>query len=241
MSWRISSVFGILTITLCLSPLFAADDPKSSEPTPTPTPTPSPAPEKMIYLSGKYKEVGEIVAEVYKADSTSLTIRVTWFTLPTNGARANMGNWARMSNARSPQQMYQNMMRMQQQMARQAVRMANTKPQEHHQDYTFTYAEDAKARAKHLPNKLDDNGKKVPYTTAELKELKGNVALSGYERSLDDVKVGSIVELHLGKMYGAPKDKKDDLYIRWVYILDESTVKAKKTDPTPAKLPGTKQ
>jgi hypothetical protein len=234
MSWQTKSVLGILAMTLSLSGAFAADEPKTSE-----EPKTSSAPEKLITLSKDYREVGEVVAEVYKADSKGLTIRVTWYTPSTNG-RNNFGNWGRGSMSRNPQQMYQHMMQMQQQMLRQAIRMANTKPQEHHQDYTFPYTEDAHARAKHLPPKLDDKGKKVPYTNEELREAKGNIALSGFERSLDSVQVGSVVEIHLGKKVGAAKEKKDDLFVRWVYILDESNVKAKKVDQTPAKTPGSK-
>ena len=205
----------------------------------------------MTGLSKNYKEVGEVVAEVFKVDnldkpSGTVTIRVSWYTMPnvsTKGINPNANHWQHGTSTRNPQQMQQHMLQMQQQMQRQAVqqaqKQANAKPQEHHQDYVFPLAEDARLRIKHLPPKSDANGKKVAYSAEELKELKGNIALSGYDRPMDSLKVGSVVEFHLGNMVKAPKDKQDDLYIRWLYVLDETNAKdpPKKTDPvkTPKK------
>jgi hypothetical protein len=171
-----------------------------------------------------YITVGDVIGEITKVDSTSVTIRITWYTA--NAPRnTNTGHWGRGTVARTPQQMMQHQIQMQQQVARQAARAASAKPKEHHQDYTFKFTDDAIARIKHLPPKLDENGKKVNYTENELQQAKGNSSLPGYKAELSRLKVGEIVEAHLVHL---PKETEN--LVRWALILNEDHAR-----DTPAK------
>jgi hypothetical protein len=185
----------------------AADDPKtpsSSSPTP---PT----------SSTTYLYVGDIVGEVVKVDSSSITVRITWYTLQAPKGRGNFGHWGRGSVARNPQQMYQHQLQMQQRLMRQ---MASAKPKENHKDYTMPFADDATARIKHLPPKIGDDGKKIYYSLEEVAKLKGGSGLPGYKADLSELKVGQVVEAHIVRL-----PKKEDLIVRWALILNEDHAK----------------
>lgn len=66
--------------------------------------------------------------------------------------------------------------------------------------------DDLKVRVAQLPPAFDDKGKPRKYTSKELEELKGpDRRLPGYAGSLEDLKPGQIVEVHLVRKAGAPK------------------------------------
>jgi hypothetical protein len=160
-----------------------------------------------------------MVGEIMKVDDKSITVRVTWYTqAPAKNARNQYGNWHRGTMSRNPKQMYQHMAQMQAQMIRQAVIRggANTKAVQHHQDYVMDFTSDAQARIKHLPPKLDENGKRTFYTSQELQNLKGNPVVPGYTAELSQLKVGQLVEAHIVRV---PKQK--DFLVRWALILND--------------------
>lgn len=175
-----------------------------------------------------YLTVGDIVGEITKLDNPgrgtgSITIRVTWNTsTPAKGSHNSSGSWSQGSVSRNPEQMAQHQMRMQQQLAKNLSRAKN---KENHHDYVLEFAVDAVARVKHLPPKLDENNKKTTYTPEELQKLKGNPYVPGYTADIKDLKVGQLVEAHLVRVSGAPKEKKDELFVRWALILNEAHAK----------------
>jgi len=188
-----------------------------------------------------YITVGDIVGEIVKVDSKQVTVRVQWYTQAppknSNNNSRHYGNWHRGTSGRSSQAMHQHMQFMQQQLARQRT-AANGKPQEHHQDYVMDFTTDATARIQHLPQKLDENGKKVYYTPDEHQKLKGNPILPGFKADLTDLKVGQLVEAHVVRTPGSEKtkDKSDDHLVRWALILNEQHVgKATTSTTTPKK------
>jgi hypothetical protein len=199
---------GVFAIALAVqAPGFGADDTKAAPSSPPPS---DPAP---LFITS-----GDIVGEITKVDDKSITVRVTWYTqAPAKNARNQYGNWHRGTTSRNSNQMYQHMIQMQQQMARQAARAANTKSTVHHQDYTMNFTSDAQARIKHLPPKLDESGKKTFYTSDELQKLKGNPVVPGYMAEISQLKVGQLVEAH---MVHVPKQKEQ--LVRWALILNEN-------------------
>ena len=159
----------------------------------TPTPpstTPSTTPAGPVYIT-----VGDIVGEVVKVDSSSITVRVTWVTLQqkSNGNR-NTGNWNRGTSGRNHNQQMQHQMMMQQRM------MANMVPKQQHKDYVMPFTADAKRRILHLPKK--EGG----YNPDEFSQLKGNPLLPGFLSELSELKVGQIVEMHVVHPKGSNND-----------------------------------
>ena len=196
-----------------------------------------------------YLKVGDVVGEITKIDKPdqpggSITLRVTWYTAqpPRNTGRNNMGHWHRGSTARSPQQMYQHMMQMQQQMMRQAAqqaqRAANTKVKEQHRDYVLKTAVDVHARTrKPIPTEFDENGKPKTLSPDAVLKLKGTSGLPGYKADLAELKVGQIVEVHVVRLKSPPKEEANEVFARWVLILDDSKAK---NAPPPAPKKGKK-
>jgi hypothetical protein len=151
-----------------------------------------------------YIVVGDLTGEIVKVSSTSITIRVNWEApnMPKSGIKPS----------KNPAQMQAEM-----------ARIANSKPVEHHKEYTMDFAVGAQARVQKLPPKLDPSGKAVAYTPAEKQQLKGNVSIPGWKADLSELKVGQTVEAHIVKLppSAADKDKPEEMFVRWAYIQSE--------------------
>jgi hypothetical protein len=74
------------------------------------------------------------------------------------------------------------------------------------QEVEFEAAEDVKVRIEVLPPKVDEDGKKLKRTAAEIKELKGDSTLWGYTGAMENVQAGRNVRFYLGKPRGGEKD-----------------------------------
>ncbi len=100
----------------------------------------------------------------------------------------------------------------QQQMA-QLLRDAQQAPanlfvvKEVQQDIRAVPADDMKVRLAQPPPAFDDKGHIKKYTAKELKELKGPDNLPGYTGTLDDVKTGQLVVVHLARRPAKAADK----------------------------------
>jgi hypothetical protein len=101
------------------------------------------------------------------------------------------------------------------------------------QDMSLDTTSDAKVRRMHLPPKINDKGVKVQYTEKELRELKGDTTLRGYEANFKDLQAGMTVTVHLVKMKGAAPDAKP--MVNRIYILTEPPKAPEKQDKKPAK------
>jgi hypothetical protein len=85
----------------------------------------------------------------------------------------------------------------------------------------MSYSEEGMLRVKDLPPKLNEKGKKVPYTAEEMKQLKSPAGTPGYATERSSLTVGQIVEVTLVR----PKSVKpaevapQDLRVKWAVIL----------------------
>jgi hypothetical protein len=91
-----------------------------------------------------------------------------------------------------------------------------------HKSFNLDSTTDAKVRRQDPPAQYDEKGNPKQYTQQELKQLKGDGKLPGYEADWDSLKVGQMVKVTFGKEKKADnannkdnkdnknKDKKDD-------------------------------
>ena len=91
--------------------------------------------------------------------------------------------------------------------------------------HQVTFAEQGMLRYKDLPKKLNEKGKRVPYSPAELRESRMPLGTPGYAADRSALEIGQIVEVTLVR----PKSVKpteltvQDLRIKWAVILSEPT------------------
>src|SRR5262249_7520607 len=78
-------------------------------------------------------------------------------------------------------------------------------------DDELTFTSDVAIRHRHLPPKLDEKGKKVAYTSDELKKLKAKDGL--YEASGSALSGGKTVTVHLEKLKGGKGEDAKKLYV----------------------------
>jgi hypothetical protein len=89
-------------------------------------------------------------------------------------------------------------------------------------DPTIELTPDVKVRLIKLPVKKDEKGITIPYTEKELKELRGDSNLRGYNAELDDVKAGKIVTLHVLKLRNAKGDDAEKRFADRIYIKGDA-------------------
>jgi hypothetical protein len=200
----------VLGGSLLAAPARAADS--------TPPPV---VPQKAPDWSG-YSTVGELVGEVIKLDDAGFTLRVVWATAtPSRSGRGRSS--MRMGRSRNPLSMIRRMAR------------NNSRPpkvQQHHEDLQFMFAEAGLVRWKSPPPKLDDNGKKIPYSPREQQALKQPPGVTGWAAERTDLQVGHVVEVFLVKPKSVPTSKAtfSDLRVKYAIILG--------TDPNPPAVGG---
>jgi hypothetical protein len=208
MSWF---VFRIAAVAALGGGLLAIPARAADSTTPPPV-----VPQKAPDWSG-YSTVGELVGEVIQVDDTGFTMRVTWATAtPSRSGRSRSS--MRIGRSRNPLSMIRRMAR------------NNSRPpkiQQHHQDLQLTFAESGLVRWKSPPPKLDDNGKKIPYSPKEQEALKQPPGVTGWAAERTDLQVGHIVEVVLVKPKSVPTSKAtlSDLRVKYAVILG--------TDPHP--------
>jgi hypothetical protein len=104
------------------------------------------------------------------------------------------------------------------------------------QDKEYDFIDDVKIRYQHLPPKLDDKGKKIPYTNDEMQKMRAKDG--GFEASAGDLKSGQTVEMHLVRVKGAKGEDALKLYVSKIVIVAEPPMEMK--DPNDKK-PATKK
>ncbi|MBM3980962.1 MAG: protein BatD [Planctomycetes bacterium] len=182
---------------------------------------PKPAASKPPDFSG-YVFVADVVGEVVKADDKAVTLRITWFEPQIKGGGNNKNARPKLSqnnrNFRNP--FAQNMNRPQQ---------PQVQFKEHHHDYVLEYLPQSLVRAKVLPPKMDEKGKRVAYTQKEIDEYRAPAGVTGYAAERFDLKPGTILEVILvrDKTVPAAKAGEDDLRIKYAIIQGQ--------DPNPPK------
>jgi hypothetical protein len=87
-------------------------------------------------------------------------------------------------------------------------------------DVDYQFIPESLVRTKILPPKLDDNGKKVPYTDKEKAALKVPPGVVGYAANIADLTPGSTVDLILIRDKSIPEAKvtEDDMRIKYAVI-----------------------
>jgi len=84
------------------------------------------------------------------------------------------------------------------------------------QNVKVTTIDDVKVRTKNPPVAYDDKGNKKRYTPKELKELKGDSKLPGYNAGFEDLKNNQIVQVTLVRKKG---DKNPQQYLASVILI----------------------
>jgi hypothetical protein len=81
-----------------------------------------------------------------------------------------------------------------------------------HRDYELKPADDMKVRLANPPAAFDEKGKPKRYTAKELKELKGEGNLPGYQAGLESLRANQVVTVYLSaKKRAAPPKKGKEL------------------------------
>jgi hypothetical protein len=101
-----------------------------------------------------------------------------------------------------------------------AVRGRPPQVQEQHKDYDYQFVPESLVRFQKLPPKTDDKGKNVEYTVKEKDALKVPPGVTGYVAAVEDLKVGTIVNVTLvrEKSVSADKATEDDNKIKYIVI-----------------------
>lgn len=202
----------VLGIAMCAATGSAADPPPDSGSSPSAT-------DRGPDFTG-YTFVADVVGEIVKASDSSITLRITWY-VPQ--ASNNRNHRPRLSsnnrNFRNPYSMRR--------------RTGTVKWKEQHHDYDLQYIPASLVRNRHLPPKLDENGKKAPHTEKELNELRKPLGTPGYAAEKADLKPGTIVEVYLIRDRSVPVAKmtEGDIRLKYVFILGQ--------DPNPPKTAAT--
>ncbi len=89
------------------------------------------------------------------------------------------------------------------------------------EELTFQFAEHGLVRWKALPTRLDDNGKKKPFSSEEVREMKQPPGAPGYAAERTDLKPKYLVEVTLVRPKEIPANKAafQDLKVKYVVIL----------------------
>lgn len=158
--------------------------------------------------------VSDVVGEVVKADDKGLTLRVTWYEAQGGGSGGSRGRRPSLSaNNRNFHNPYS--------MMRRSSSGSRPQVKEAHHDYEFEYLPQSLVRHKTQPPKLDEKGRRVPYTDKESHDLRQPAGVPGYAATKADVTPGTIVEVILvrDKTVSAAKATEDDLRLKYVYLL----------------------
>ena len=151
----------VLGASLVALPVVA-EDPKPKEP-------PAKAPD----WSG-FAFVTDVVGEVVKADDKGIKLRITWYEQQIKGGNNNNNNNRRPNlnqnnrNFRNPYQQNTN-----------RPNQPQVQFKEQHHDYDLEFVPQSLVRNKSLPPKLDEKGKKLPYTQKEIEELRSPPGVPG--------------------------------------------------------------
>lgn len=207
----------VLVTALGLGTALAADD--------TPAEKTAPAPALKAPDFSNYTTVGDVFGEVVKADVNSVTFRVTWDVTVSGGGRGRPRLSGNHRNFHNPFTMRR-----------------STQVKHEHHDYQLEFVPESLVRLKHLPPKLDAEGKKTNYTAKELDELKQPYSVPGYQATQADLTPGTWIEVFVirDKSIPASKVKEDDLRVKYAIVWghDPNPPKDIASPPkTPAKKP----
>ena len=147
----------------------------------------------------KYTTLTEVTGELVKAEESKITIRLNYVGLKNQ------------PNKFPPLSQYP---------FTPPIAKANMLAPAHH-DYSISFVPETLIRTVVLPPKLDEKGKKVPYTDKEKEALKVPKGVRGYAATIADLTPGStvVVVLIRDKSVQADKATDDDLRVKYA-ILD---------------------
>ncbi|MBN9122816.1 MAG: hypothetical protein J0I06_27375 [Planctomycetes bacterium] len=162
-----------------------------------------------------YVYVTDVVGEVVKADDKKIVLRITWLE-----AQVKNGNRNTRPNLNANHRHFHNPY---------SGNRPNVQIKQQHHDYELEYMPQSLVRAKSLPPKIDENGKKASYTQKEYDALRAPSGVTGYAANRSDLTPGTIVEVILirDKTVPAAKATEDDLRIKYAIIQGK--------DPNPPK------
>jgi hypothetical protein len=206
--WRWAGVLVLLAATW---PATAADPPKKDGD----KPDDKPAAEKLVSL-------GQITGVVKSTGGSEkrLVIEVSTQYLEVNpGAEANLvreqedllRRQRQILMTRNPVQRQRDMVQLLRDAARMQVNQQNLfRIKEVKKDVEVLPADDLKVRTLNPPLQYDDKGYPKKYTKEELKELKGDSKLPGYNADLDSVQQGQVVVAYLARKKAQKGEKLDN-------------------------------
>ncbi len=90
-----------------------------------------------------------------------------------------------------------------------------------HHDYDLEFVPQSLVRHKTMPPKLDEKGRRVPYTDKESRDLRPPIGVPGYAATKAELTPGTIVEVILirDRSISTAKATEDDLRLKYVYLL----------------------
>jgi hypothetical protein len=184
----------LLVLAAFLFPVLAADK-KDGEKMPADK---KEATDKMV-------TAGELTGKVLNVEAAkkSFALQVTVrYGVPNVGAMQNIANLQMQARTtRDPNQMRNIMV----QIAQNQAQMVTVK--EENQTIDIEASDDVAIRCKNPPVAFDEKGNVKKYTSAELKELKGDSKLPGYTADFDSLRPEQYVSVTLVKKKDAPKPK----------------------------------
>ncbi|HEX4610420.1 MAG TPA: hypothetical protein VH092_19675 [Urbifossiella sp.] len=161
------------------------------------------ADEKAPDWTGYTTVATEVVGTVVKADDNAVTLRVKWYVPQGNGnRRPSLSGYNR--SGRRP---------------------SGSQVKEVHHDYVLEYVPQSLVRHKAMPVKLDDKGKRIPWTDKESHDLRQPAGVPGYVGTKAEVTAGMVVDVIVirDRKISAEKATEDDLRLKYVYILGSAS------------------
>jgi hypothetical protein len=188
---------GLLAVLFCIVPVWAAPEKPAKD-----------KDEADAQLKKAVKLTGKLVT-VPQGTQNYLTIKVTQRYLAPNESELQAMVQVQQQIAQNRNNAAQ-LRSLYQQLAQHRAKAYTVK--EESKNVEFKPADDMKVRVIHLKPDFDDKGKPRKRTAAELKKLKGDPKLPGYEAEMDVLQVDQVVTVSIVRKKAAP-DKgglKDD-------------------------------
>jgi len=219
----------VLVLSLSLHAADKKDNPKGGEPVD----------------AAKQLQPGDVSGVVVSNDGKTLVLRMEFESLQPNGTGGKNNNnnqqlqrqyrelqqaEQQLARAKNPQQAMQAYRKLMQEMQQTAAARQPKGNQQNpfkvvksHVDYEIELDDSVVFRSTTVPTAFDDMGNIKKYTAEELKQLRGDGKLAGYQSSAEKAGKDAEVRVHLSKN----KETENKLRATVVYITKEGT------NPTP--------
>jgi hypothetical protein len=213
---------GLLALVAALGATLQAGDSKDTEKIDP----------KKVQTKEKIESSGQFVGQLTKLDAEAkkFTVRYKYVEIDQNKVAQNTAHYNRriveINGIKNPQQrafQFQQLQLDMQRRAQQAYKQAS-------KDFDLQAVDAIKVRVAQLPTILDeDTGKPKKLTKDQIKELKGDPKLPGYNAEFNQLRVDQTVTVYLAKKAKTKKDDPDTLpeppKVVMIMIMSEPTAK----------------